>query len=158
MHILSYGGWITIFVLLPNALSIVLPPRNVPTAKARSSAFDRLMQVIERVGQATSFAIPFFYFVKAGDVAFGKAALVLMGALLAVYYASWLRYFVKRQFRSFFEPLLFLPLPMAVIPVLYFLVGAYVLESAYLLAAAILLGCGHLYVTWKEYERVRTAR
>jgi hypothetical protein len=72
-----------------------------------------------------------------------------MAACLAVYYAGWVRYLLLGRGEAlFYRPLLGIPLPMAVMPVVYFLAAALLLGSAWLLLAACILGGGHITVTW----------
>jgi hypothetical protein len=136
-------------------LAIVLPPRNVPLSKNAPSIPDRIMQIVERMGQVSAFTIPFFYFVHITNVAHGATVLVLMAVLLIVYYVCWIRYAVKREYRYFFAPFALVPIPMAVMPVLYFFCAAYVLGSGYMVAGALVLAIGHLYVTLKQYAKVK---
>jgi hypothetical protein len=156
LKVFTYGGWITVLVLLPNVLAIVLPPRNVPQQNNFPSVLDRIMQIAERVGQIGAFTIPFFYFVHITNVAHGPTVLVLMAVLLIVYYVCWIRYAVKREYRYFFAPFALVPIPMAIMPVLYFFSAAYVLGSVYLLAGTFVLAVGHGYVTLKEYAKVKS--
>jgi hypothetical protein len=153
--VLTYGGWITFLVLLPNVLAIALPPRNVPSPKESPSVLGRIMQIAERVGQVAAFTIPFFYFVHITRTAHDAAVLVLMAVFLIVYYICWIRYAVKREYRFFFAPFAHVPIPMAVMPVLYYFLAAYVLGSPYLLAGTFVLAVGHVYVTLREYARVK---
>lgn len=154
--IFTYGGWITFLVLLPNVLAVVLPPRNVPLPKKSPSVLDRIMQIAERVGQVAAFTIPFFYFVHIKNVAKGTSVLVLMAVLLIVYYVCWIRYAVKAEYRYFFAPFVLVPIPMAVMPVLYFFCAAYVLGAGYMAVATFVLAVGHVYVTLKVYARVKS--
>lgn len=45
-------------------------------------------------------------------------------------------------------------LPMAVLPVLYFLTAALILKSLWLLIAAIVLAIGHLSESWNQYRNI----
>jgi hypothetical protein len=75
--------------------------------------------------------------------------------LLAFYYAGWSRYFVEgRDSALLFEPMLGLPIPMAVCPVISFLIASVVLGSIYQAIAATVLAVGHITISADEYLRV----
>ena len=152
--ILTYGGWVTILVLLPNLIALLLPPRDKPARRRHTSRWDRTMEMLERAGQVSSFIIPFFCRARI-DRQESCIAAALMTMLLAIYYFCWIRYALARKYIYFYKPVLCFPLPMAWTPILFFLLGSCVLHSAYLLASTILLGIGHLYVSRREYQAAR---
>ena len=149
------GGLITLLILLPNLLMLALPPTSVPPERGRQAGFPRVMEWIERAGQAGSFVIPFFYPLPALRGA-SVDALAVMALALLFYYMGWLRYALKgRRFVLLFAPLLRVPLPLAISPVIYFGAAALYLHSWPLAIATALLAAGHLYVSQAEYERCR---
>ena len=135
-------------VLLPNLAAVFFPPRKQLDKSGRPDPKQlQLFTVFERIGQAACFVLPFFYRLACSSVK-GGIALAVMALALAVYYACWVRYLVLgRDEALFYRPLLGIPLPMAVMPVLYFMAAALLLGSSWLLLAAILLGIGHIQVT-----------
>ena len=83
----------------------------------------------------------------------------VIGALLGFYYAGWVRFFVRRrQHALLFVPMLGMPIPMAVSPVLYFLLSSVVLGSVWQALAAVVLGVGHITVSMRELQRLRSER
>ena len=81
-----------------------------------------------------------------------------MGLALAFYYAGWLRFFLRgRDYALLFRPMLGIPVPMAVSPILYFLLSSVVLGSVYQAVAAAVLGIGHIAITAREYRRLKGA-
>lgn len=149
MNQFPLGGLVALAVLLPNLLAVFFPPTariSVP-AEAESSRL-RILTAVERAGQAGCFVLPFFFRIHlAGTQA--VAALAVMLALLALYYAGWTRYMIMgRGEEWFYRPLLGIPMPMALAPVVYFLAAAALLSSVWLLLATALLGVGHISVTW----------
>jgi hypothetical protein len=76
---------------------------------------------------------------------------------LFYYYLNWGRYALQgRSFQLLYQPCLGIPLPLAVSPVIYFLLASVLFHSWFLLAAAVLLGIGHIYVSSLEWQRART--
>jgi hypothetical protein len=151
------GGLITLAVLLPNLLYLVLPPVLVPPELEKKGRLPRIMEGIERVGQLGCFLIPFFYPLPTLQEAFVDA-LVVMGLALVFYFACWIRYAVKgHRFVLLYAPFLGIPLPMAILPVIYFAGAALLLRSWPLGLAVILLAAGHLYISRLEYSRCTIA-
>jgi len=150
------GGIITLLVLLPNLLVILYPPVGAPPPRRAEGRLERLIGILERVGQVSSFAIPFFYSLDF-DINDGEIgiALALMVLSLGFYYACWVRYVaLGHRFELFYRPCLGFPLPLAVCPVVYFLAAATLLHSPYLWIAASVLAVGHIYVSYAEQKRV----
>ena len=150
------GGLVTLAVLLPNLLMILRPPVGEPAAPDEPpSRREVALGLLERIGQAGSFIIPFAYPLEVrgatGYFAFGG-----MIVALAVYYACWARFLMHgRLFVLLFAPFGGLPLPMALAPVAYFLAAAVLLASVPLGVAATALGVGHTCVSWRTWSRCR---
>lgn len=156
MKAFPLGGIITLLVLLPNLLAMFFPPstRLADDPQPNRSRL-QIMTVVERIGQAGSFVIPFFYRVTLTSSIQAIALAIMVGAL-ALYYAGWVRYLVQgRAEVLFYRSLLGIPLPMAIMPVIYFLAASALLGSVWLLLAAVLLGVGHITVTWLQSRRIK---
>ncbi len=153
------NGWIvTLLLLLPNALYLLLSPKNIPPETDGQREWKvKIFETIEKLGQVGSFALPFVYafrFENTVDwVSFGVFA-----GLMVFYYAGWLRYAITgRQFRLLFAPMAGVPIPMAVAPVLAILAGPINFHSWPLAVAAVILGLGHIPVSWLEWQRCLAA-
>jgi hypothetical protein len=149
MEAFPFGGIIALAVLVPNILTVFFPPTirlaNVSQPKDKRL---QIMTVVERIGQVGSFVIPFFYRLSLAGPKDAAALAVMIGALI-LYYAGWVRFIIQGRAEAlFYRSLLGIPLPMAVMPVIYFLAAAVLLDSVWLLLAAIALGAGHLTISW----------
>ncbi len=150
------GGLISILALLPNLLFLVFPPRDVPRELSQPA---RGLEIVEGVGRVGVFAIPFFCWIEIAGTLEMIAVVIMIGAL-GLYYAGWLRYL--RQGRSFallFQPMLSIPLPMAVAPIVYFYAASIVLHAWLLFLATVLLTIGHLYVShlsWQDTQALNS--
>jgi hypothetical protein len=155
MHLYPASLLISAAVLIPNLIFLALPPRNIEKHGKSSGSF--LFTILERVGQASSFVLPvFFPFSFSGILA--TSAWIAMGLTLAFYYAGWARYLFRgRNYALLFMPTAGIPVPMAVSPVLYFLVSSVVLGSIYQAIAAVVLGIGHITISTREYLGLRGA-
>ena len=149
-----YWGWlISVAALLPNLLALFYPPRDAPVAEVARSTMTTIMVIVERVGQAASFIIPFLYRVRPEWTGFWPGVGIMVVAL-AFYYAGWARYMLRgRTYDLLFRPMLGIPQPMAVSPIVYFFGGALMLGSVPLAIGASALTVGHLYVSAHEYRR-----
>jgi hypothetical protein len=149
------GGIITLLVLLPNLLAVFFPPADWLTTDPQPDPTRlKIMTVLERTGQIGSFTIPFFYRLSLTTTAQAAALAVMVGAL-ALYYAGWIRYLHRGLGEAwFYRPLLGIPIPMAVMPVIYFLAASVLLGSGWLTLAAAVLGVGHISVTWLNSQGI----
>ena len=78
-----------------------------------------------------------------------------MAVLLASCYALWVRFFAgNRDYALLFQPALRVPAPMAIGPVLYFLLSSLVFGSIWQAIAASILGVGHITTSIREARRL----
>jgi hypothetical protein len=155
MDTFPLGGIVTLVVLLPNLLAVFFPPTTkLADDQQPSDTRLQIMTVVERIGQVGSWTIPFFYRLTLASVIDAVALAIMIGAL-ALYYAGWIRYLVLgRAEELLYSSLLGIPLPMAVMPVIYFLSASVLLGSIWLMLAAVMLGAGHISVTWHHSRSI----
>lgn len=133
------GALIVAAILAPNLFLMIFPPRRSPE---RDKGAGILFTFLERLGQAGCFILPVIsrdYFKQSVNAWF-----VIMTACIFAYWALWIRYAVKREFKLLFEPLLFIPVPMAVLPVAAFASAVVWGESPWLGIACAALAAGHI--------------
>jgi hypothetical protein len=138
---------------MPNVFWLIFPPPAnscAVTVSGRSNG--KLMEMLEGAGRIAVCVVPFFYHIET-EGSLTVVALAVVGAALSIYYAGWIRFFLKgRAYRLLYIPLLGLPVPMAVSPVVFFLAASIPLRSVLLLASAVALGIGHISLSWLEYR------
>jgi hypothetical protein len=154
VHLYPASLLITAAVLLPNLLFLALPALNAK--KYGKSADSLALTIVERAGQVSCFILPLFSPLSfTGSTVI--AAWMVMGVTLGFYYAGWIRFFVQgRDYLLLFKPMLRVPVPMAISPVIYFLLASLVLGSVYLAIAAAALGVGHISISIHESRRTGT--
>lgn len=144
--------WIPLAVLLPSLVMIGLPPHNTPDLSGSRSV--RGLVIAEGIGRIGVFAAPLvspLHHKTIGEWAGGLG----MAVFLLLYYAGWLRYFVRgREFGLLYRPLLGISVPLAVLPVLYFAAASVVLHSGWMLLAAVILGAGHIPASMLMYREI----
>jgi hypothetical protein len=138
-------------VLAPNLLVVFFPPRDgLPVVRVHPA-----LALLERVGQTGCLAL----LALAGDRFSrqqpGAWAVLLVISVLA-YYSLWARYLLGgRTSDLLFAHLGFLPIPMAVFPVLAFGSAAAWASSGALGVAVVILAVGHFAVSWASYRATR---
>lgn len=150
LHLL--GFIIPIFVLLPNLIFIFFQPRNTPKSLVSPPP---IFTLLERIGQAACLTMPIIFGRLVAAQPSGLPAICMVLCLL-IYYGCWGRYYRSgRAFEVLFKPWLNIPVPMAVFPVLYFLLLAVWLKSSLFAVPACLFAAGHLVNSWSVYRQIR---
>ncbi|AIQ20478.1 hypothetical protein H70357_30075 [Paenibacillus sp. FSL H7-0357] len=149
---LHYKGFlISLLILLPNILLLRFAPRSIPKLTSTSILFT----VFERIGQITCFVLPILYGRKIAEQPIDYITL-LMGICLIIYYLCWIRFFGGgREFSLLFKPLGPIPIPMALFPMLYFILLAYWLHSYLFVVPALIFSIGHFVNSWSVYTQIR---
>lgn len=140
---LSLAGFcVSAAILAPNLLLLAFPARGTPTIRMRPRP---LIVGLEMAGQAGCLVAPVLTGVMPTSPTLAVAGGLLVGLFIAGYYALWVRFFLRgRPFGQLYSPIGFLPVPMAVLPVLAFGAAAIWLGSWWAGAAALVLACGHI--------------
>ena len=146
-------SWIGLVIfalpMIINIAYVIFPPNgNVQ----QPVAVPRWIELIEQVSRiAYLFAITLLASQK--PLSLQSVWLWLASLFLILYYVVWIRYFACGREISFLNrPFLFIPMPLAVLPVLYFLFSAVWLHN---LPAAIIMtvfGAAHLTVSIKSFQ------
>lgn len=135
-------------ILLPNLLVIFFPPVKPPTEtqaeKKHPPKWWRYILVLEQFGRFGIFVLPLFWQIDLTD-SLSIITLVMMALCLLIYYVCWIRYIRNgRTYTLLFQHFLFIPVPMAIFPVLYFFFAGILLRSWPVSAAAIVFALGHI--------------
>ncbi len=145
------GLFISAVIFLPNLLFIIFPPKNVPDGSKDAGV---IFTVLERIGQVGCIVILVFSKDHYQNLRI-NTWFALMALCVILYYYLWITYVVKGQdFSLCFKPLGFLPIPMAVFPVLAFGFAAIWGKSFYLGIAVVLLAIGHFSNSWHTYKLI----
>jgi hypothetical protein len=132
-----WGLLVAAAVLAPNLLIARWPPR-APLPAVRVAGPLRWM---ERAGQASCIVVPVI--TRTGELSWWWAVPTLVA--LAAYYGLWARYLVTgRDAAELYRSWCFVPVPMAVLPVLVFLGAAAWLGNPWVALAAMVLAAGHI--------------
>ncbi|MBY3622535.1 hypothetical protein HGO21_23730 [Acinetobacter sp. CUI P1] len=143
------GTLMALILLAPSMIMIKFPPENVPAGVRDAGS---VFIILERIGQLGCIGILAISKDNFQHVKFGiLAALIVL--FIMIYYGLWIRYIVKgQQFKLLWDPLVFIPIPMAVIPVCAFGLAAIWGKSIWLSLAVVCLAIGHLANSWQSYK------
>ena len=146
-------SWIGLVVFaLPMLINIayaVFPPAE----KAEQSAVvTRWIELVEQVSRMVYlFAVTLL--VSRESVDFRSIWLFLAAVFLILYYSVWIRYFAGgRKIALLGSPFLFVPMPLAVFPVLYYLCAAVWLHNLPAVIIMIIFGAAHLTVSLQSFR------
>ncbi|MBN2559294.1 MAG: hypothetical protein JXB33_11120 [Clostridia bacterium] len=140
-------------ILLPNILSAVFPPVNIPVQPKRPPWWI-IVIALEWIGRIGIFILPLFW-----QIGFDRNKLIFlipMGLMIAIYYMGWIRFFAKgREYRLLFEPLFRIPIPLALSPVLCIFFMGFAQGSWPVVAAAIIMALGHIPESIQNFQSTR---
>jgi len=144
-------GWtISAAVLAPNLIWMMLPPPDVPIRNDPPSKVRVLVGLVEQAGRVAVITVPVFYDFQMTRLV-DRMALAVMMAALGIYYAGWGRYFRRgRRYRLLFLPLGWLPVPLAISPVIAVLSAAVQFHSWLLAAVVATFGVVHISSSLRE--------
>lgn len=137
MEFSPLGLAVSLVVFAPTLLLV----RFAPKGAQPSARIPWPITWAERAGQVSCIAVPAF----TGSAGGGWPSLIVMIAALIGYYALWIRYLTGgRSWALLYQPVWGIPVPMAILPVVYFFAAAAWLGSWWIACAALLLAFGHI--------------
>lgn len=136
-------------ILLPNILSGIIQPVNIPSQSERPSWW-MVIIALEWIGRIGILVLPLFW-----EISFDKSRivfLVLSGLMLAIYYFGWIRFFMNgREFSLLFDSLFGIPVPLAVSPILSIFFLGINQKSWPVVAASVIMALGHIPESIQNY-------
>lgn len=143
------GTLIALSIFAPNLLMIKFPPNHVPVHLTSEGL---MYTLLERVGQVGCIGILVISKDNFQDLKF-SVWLLLIIISIASYYYLWIRYVVMGQkYTLLWEPLMRIPIPMAVFPVCAFGFAAIWGKSIGLGIVVIVFSIGHFKNSWNSYQ------
>jgi hypothetical protein len=137
------GGLIPVLFMIPNVVWMLFPKSDV----GEQVSVPFFLTIVENAGRAAVLVLPFFFSLDLNKK-LSTPAMIGMGLALTIYYVSWIRYFVGgRSAELLGEPLLGIPVPMAVAPTVFLVLSSYLMSSWLMLGASILFGIAHTWVS-----------
>ncbi len=149
----SYIGFIYLLILfIPNIIWSKNQPINYNTTEE-----NKILLLFERVGQVCcTFSVLIFNDFNITSFSIWTLWLIISFLLMILYEICWIRYFINEHteynfYRSFYG----IPIPLASLPVIAFLLLGIYGKVIWLIASAIILGIGHLGIHIQHLKRIK---
>lgn len=146
-------SWIGLVIfalpMLINIAYVMFPPAGKAEQPAAVTHWIEIVEQISRI--AYLFAVTLL--VSRETLSFRSVWFSLAAVFLVLYYAVWLRYFMGgREIALLSRSFLFVPMPLAVFPVLYFLCAAIWLKNLPAAIIMVIFGAAHLTVSIQSFR------
>lgn len=146
-------SWIGLLIftlpMLINIAYVLFPPAGKAEQPAAVTHWIEIVEQISRI--AYLFAVTLL--VSRETLSFRSVWFSLAAVFLVLYYAVWLRYFMGgREIALLSRSFLFVPMPLAVFPVLYFLCAAIWLHNLPAAIIMVIFGAAHLAVSLQSFR------
>ena len=146
-------SWIGLVIfalpMLINIAYVMFPPAG---KAEQTAAVTHGVEIVEQISRiAYLFAVTLL--VSRETLSFRSVWFSLAAVFLILYYAVWLRYFMGgREIALLSRSYLFVPMPLAVFPVLYFLCAAIWLHNLPAAIIMVIFGAAHLAVSLQSFR------
>ena len=146
-------SWIGLVVFaLPMIINIayaVFPPAKKAEQTAAAARWIEIVEQISRIAYLAAITL----LVSRKAVGIRSVWLWLSAVFLVLYYIVWIRYFAGgREIPLLNRPFLFVPMPLAVFPVLYYLCAAVWLHNIPAVILMTVFGVAHLTVSIRSFS------
>jgi len=143
-----------VMLFAPNILWAKRPPIGYKELARREN---KVLLILERIGEVAC-SVCAVIFVSPEGISFPWALWVCIAfALMVVYEFAWMRYFRGgRKLEDMYMPFGFIPMPLATLPVIAFLLLGIWYKSLIAILAAIVLGIGHIGIHYGHLQVVLT--
>lgn len=139
----SYIGLIFLLMLfIPNGIWTKKQPEGYAELAKNEN---KILLTFERTGQVsvTACALIFSDY-NPSEFSAWSAWLIAAFALMLLYETAWIRYFLKPSLKNFYGRFLFIPIPLASLPVFAFLLLGIYGKVIWLIISAVVIGIGHI--------------
>lgn len=135
--------------MLINLAYILFPPAGTAEQQKPVTHWVELVEQISRM----AYLLAIVLLVSRKHIRLQSVWLGLAALFLILYYAVWIRYFVGgREIVLLRRSFLFVPMPLAVFPVLYFLCAAIWLHNIPAAVTMVVFGIAHLTVSIQSFR------
>ena len=145
-------SWVGLVVfalpMLINIAYVMFPPAGEAKPPAPVTHWVEIVEQVSRIAYLLAVTL----LVSRRPVSWRSAWLFLAAVFLILYYAVWIRYFaLGREIALLKRAFLFVPMPLAVFPVLYFLCAAVWLHNVPAVILMVIFGAAHLTVSIQSF-------
>jgi len=150
----SYIGLIFLLMLfIPN----IIWAKRQPSGYAELAKNEnKILLIFERAGQICIVVTAvIFSNYNPREFSVWTAWLIASGGFMLLYEAAWIRYFMKPTLNNFYGSFLFIPIPLAILPIAAFLLLGIYGKVIWLIASSVIIGIGHIGI---HIQHLRTIR
>lgn len=145
-------SWVGLVVfalpMLINIAYVMFPPAGEAKPPAPVTHWVEIVEQVSRIAYLLAVTL----LVSRRPVSWRSAWLFLAAVFLILYYAVWIRYFaLGREIALLKRAFLFVPMPLAVFPVLYFLCAAVWLHNVPGVILMVIFGAAHWTVSIQSF-------
>lgn len=145
-------SWVGLVVfalpMLINIAYVMFPPAGEAKPPAPVTHWVEIVEQVSRIAYLLAVTL----LVSRRPVSWRSAWLFLAAVFLILYYAVWIRYFaLGREIALLKRAFLFVPMPLAVFPVLYFLCAAVWLHNVPAVIPMVIFGAAHWTVSIQSF-------
>lgn len=145
-------SWVGLVVfalpMLINIAYVMFPPAGEARPPAPVTHWVEIVEQVSRI----AYLLAVMLLVSRRPVSWRSAWLFLAAVFLILYYAVWIRYFaLGREIALLKRAFLFVPMPLAVFPVLYFLCAAVWLHNVPAVILMVIFGAAHWTVSIQSF-------
>lgn len=150
----SYIGLIYLLMLfIPNIIWAKRQPEGYAELAKNEN---KVLLLFERAGQALVVGTAVLFKDYNPTVFSGWTAfLIVSAALMLLYEAAWIRYFIKPGLINFYGRFMLIPIPLASLPVFAFLLLGIYGKVIWLIISTIILGIGHLGIHIQHIRQIK---
>jgi hypothetical protein len=149
----SYVGLIYLLMLfIPNLIWTKYQPAGYATEKE-----NKILLVFERTGQVlVTFTVLIFNEFNINQISLWSIWLLISFILMLLYEISWIRYFLNEHTeKNFYRSLSGIPVPLASLPVMAFLLLGIYGKVIWLIISIIILGIGHIGIHIEHLKAIK---
>lgn len=145
-------SWVGLVVfalpMLINIAYVMFPPAGEAKPPAPVTHWVEIVEQVSRIAYLLAVTL----LVSRRPVSWRSAWLFLAAVFLILYYAVWIRYFaLGREIALLKRAFLFVPMPLAVFPVLYYLCAAVWLYNVPAVILMVIFGAAHWTVSIQSF-------
>lgn len=145
-------SWVGLVVfalpMLINIAYVMFPPAGEAKPPAPVTHWVEIVEQVSRIAYLLAVTL----LVSRRPVSWRSAWLFLAAVFLILYYDVWIRYFaLGREIALLKRAFLFVPMPLAVFPVLYFLCAAVWLHNVPAVILMVIFGAAHWRVSIQSF-------
>lgn len=142
------GFAIFLIPMVVNVIYAIFPPVNAPEEQA---SVNKILEMVEQLTRML-YAIAICVLVSNRKIEYNSPLFYVALLFLALYYVVWIRYFIGgRDVALLGEKFLFVPLPLAVFPVLYFFFSAIWVHNYIAAVLMVIFGVAHNIVSYMSF-------